>query len=251
MYPVLHIDIVSQLLFDFGVESSPVAISQAALLLSSWTPFSSSHCSQDGSFWLDVAIKQAKMAGAHRYHSPIPALTESYESWSRQRNRLKRLWWCIILHDRLLSLSARKPIQVTAAHYGFDSQPHRPLGLRDLQDEVEHSRVYNPGTKKSLIGVCAQMMKLAVALTDALTAVCPTDELPQWHKFSQENKDVFNKSRTALMAWAEQAALELGTPGADDPREPAPSLANSRDTSKEFTHDSIVLFSNLAYLVYL
>lgn len=139
---------------------------------------------------------------------------------------------------------------MTPALYVSDLEVHKPLHLGDLQDEIEHSRVYNPGTKKSLIGVCVHIMRLAVAMTGALVAVWPNDDLPQFYTSSHEDWYALDKSKAALKAWLQQASQELEIPEENCTPRSASSTANTRDLSNEFTHDSVLLFTNLAYLIY-
>ena len=58
----------AKLLYDFETESGPVAIAQAALLLSFWSPAANAGGAKNpNSAWLSTAIQQAKSADAHNY----------------------------------------------------------------------------------------------------------------------------------------------------------------------------------------
>lgn len=111
--------------------------------------------------WLVLAIQHAKDAGAHRYAS-VPA------SYSARRNgQLKRLWWCCIIRDRILSLGLRRELQITRSTFDFDSSP--ALDVHDLSGETHQSRVYDAETKTTLIQLAAYFFRLCVILTDLLS----------------------------------------------------------------------------------
>lgn len=238
-----------QFLFDFDVESSPIAIAQAALLLSSWSPSATRHCTQTGSFWLAIAIQQAKSAGAHQYKS----LYERFGAESRlpaavkRRNILKRLWWCTIVSDRMQCLCAQKPMLVTVLHFTHE-QLRDSFTLTDFADEIERSRVYNSGAKRTLIQMFMQMTDLARVLTDLLTEVLPPDEGNQWDRgFSEGEKNRIEESKKKMESWYE------ATRGLRFPVQDSMEAASRHWTSQPavaFAHDSVVLYTNFMSLVY-
>lgn len=223
-----------QLLFDFEAESSPIAIAQAALLLSSWDPGPRRHRVHVGSFWLGVSIEQAKLARAHQYwvgpHKPQA---------TKRNNCLKRLWWSIILHDRLLSMFYQRTIQVTPAQ--FDIENHTLLQYEDLADEQERSRVYNGGIKRSLVQFVEQMIKLAAALTDLLLVLYPLDEVRHWNKrSSNEERARLENCRRKLSIWDTETRGMFRAPISPERSNPL----------GEITHDSAVLYHDFVYLLY-
>ncbi|KAL1857465.1 hypothetical protein Daus18300_010329 [Diaporthe australafricana] len=240
----------AKLLFDFGSEYSPLAVAQATLLLSSWSPNPSGNNTRISSSWLSTSIQQAKIAGAHRYSSLHQ--TQWPESQRSQvlkhQNALKRLWWCIILRDRILSLSFRTCIQVTRVHFDFDAEAHTPLGFGDLSSEIERSRVYNSGTKRSLIEILAYHFQLVVALTDLLVLVWPLDEVPQWARRHGEEEAVnIERCKGQLRSWYQRSTARFPMPG--DGILATPS-ATGGGRGAEFHHESVVLYTDLMYLTY-
>lgn len=238
-----------QLLFDFEAESSSIAIAQASLLLSSWSPPAQRRYSQTGSFWLGVAIQQAKMAGAHRFkslYSTQGANSRSAAAVAR-RNTLKRLWWCVLLSDRMHSLCAQKPMQVTTVHFGYEEM-RNTLVLADFADEIERSRVYNSGAKKTLIKIFLQMTELAVVLTDLLGEILPPSEMTPWDE-SLRDEEVFRigECKRKLQSWYKTASLGLLT--RRDSLESA-SENGASEPAAGFSHDSVVLYTNFMWLIY-
>ncbi|KAJ0122430.1 cutinase transcription factor 1 beta [Diaporthe amygdali] len=241
----------AKLLFDFGSEYSPIAVAQATLLLSSWAPNPSGNNTRVSSSWLSVSIQQAKIAGAHRYSSLHQTQwPESQRSRVlKHQNDLKRLWWCIVLRDRILSLSFRTSIQVTRVHFDFDAETHAPLGFADLSSEIERSRVYNSGTKKSLIEILAHHIQLMVALTDLLVLVWPLDEVPQWaRRHGEEEVGKIERCKGQLRSWYQRSTSRFPMPG--DEILSRPNMAGRGGRGAEFHHDSVVLYTNLMYITY-
>lgn len=241
----------AKLLFDFESEYSPLAVAQAALLLSSWSTNPTGHNTRISSSWLSISIQQARIAGAHRYSSLQQAQWPQSQRSEvlKHQSALKRLWWCIILRDRIISLMYRRCIQVTRAHFDFDKEAHTPLGTADMASEIERSRVYNSGTKKSLIEVLAHHLRLMVALTDLLELVWPLDESPQWEKrYGDEEAVKVEHCKAQLRSWYQQATARFPMPkGAMSAR---PNMAGGSRLAGDFHHDSVVLYTNLMYITY-
>ncbi|KAI3393263.1 hypothetical protein diail_4522 [Diaporthe ilicicola] len=243
----------AKLLFDFGSEYSPLAVAQATLLLSSWSPNPSGNNTRVSSGWLSTSIHQAKIAGAHRYASLHQAQWPESESQRsrvlKHQNDLKRLWWCIVLRDRVLSLTFRTCIQITRVHFDFDAEAHAPLGFADLASEIERSRVYNSGTKRSLIEMLAHHIQLMVALTDLLAIVWPLDEVPQWAKrYGEEEAGKIERCKAQLRSWYQRSTARFPMPG--DGILERPGATGSGRRGPEFHHDSVVLYTNLMYITY-
>jgi len=160
---------MSQALHDLRTEDDPVAIAQGALLLCLSGP--NDDLLQDNSTWLNTAIQYAKICRANRCDSESVCPTE--------RNIRKRLWWCCVIRDRLISLGMRRPLQITPESFDPD-QPLEGL-VQDLQDESGRSIVHDFATKRQLADLFLLHIGLVIALTDTLMAVYPPDgaETPQ------------------------------------------------------------------------
>ncbi|KAI1827490.1 hypothetical protein F4861DRAFT_366671 [Xylaria intraflava] len=228
----------TKLLFDFDTETSLLALSQAALLLSFWV---SNPSFDSNTAWLCVAIQNAKNAEAHIY-SAMPTfspVTEPIES--RKQRSLKRLWWCCIVRDRLISLCMRRSIQISRAH--FDVSSNSSIGFLDLVGEVGQSKVYDAKTKRHLIEMFLQLSELCSILTDVLTLVFPLDDVPGWGRYNgAEGAAKVRECKVALRRWYQAATLRFPIFGGNTSR---------RTTGdKPSYHDSVILYTNLIYMIY-
>lgn len=228
----------AKLLHDLDTESSPLAVAQAALLLSFWSPATTK---SPNTSWLSLAIQHAKSVEAHHYAAMPVFSSTTHPLQHRKQNILKRLWWCCITRDRTLGLLMRRPIQITKAHFDFDSNP--VLGFSDLGDEFERSRVYNPGTKRSLAEILAQTIELYVVLTDILMLVFPLDDTPGWGRVPNADDTRVSECKQALRRWYKAASARLPMFGGS----PAPRVVAG---GKAFQHDSVILYTNLMYMYY-
>ncbi|KAL0934747.1 fungal specific transcription factor domain-containing protein [Colletotrichum truncatum] len=224
----------AKLLYDFEAESSPLAISQAALLLSFRSPPSSPALRKSNTAWLSIAIQNARTVEAHHYATRTAP--------PKKRNLLKRLWWCCIIRDRIVGLGMRRGLQITRNHFDFDS--NGILSYSDLADEIERSRVYNPGTKRCLAEILEQLVELCVVLTDILILVFPLDDSPGWgREMRPEEQDKVRGCKVALRRWYKGAALRFPMFGGG-------SVARMKSPGNEFQHDSVILYTNLMYMYY-
>ncbi|KAB5578351.1 fungal-specific transcription factor [Coniochaeta sp. 2T2.1] len=250
----------AKLLYDFESESSPICIAQAALLLSFWSPVSSSGIRKANSTWLTIAIQHAKVAEAHHYSSfgssnnTMPATTGHGNGADKsptitqlkRQNILKRLWWCCIIRDRILALCVRRSIQITRAHFDLDA--NSPLGSADLADEIDRSKVYNADTKRALIDIMSQLIDLCVLLTDMLVLVYPLDDSPGWGRpMKPEDQGRVKDGKMALRRWYKGATLKFPMFGGGTAR--ASNVAGGSGR-REYRHDSVILYTNLMYMYY-
>lgn len=232
----------TKFLFDFDTESSLVCLSQAALLLTYWAPNWSLATKKPNTAWLGVAVHNAKSAEAHMY-SAMPTFSPITEPiMYKKQNSLKRLWWCCIFRDRLVSLGMRRSIQVPRAHFDVDS--NTSLGFPDLASEIGLSKVYNPETKRRLIEIFVQLGELCSVLTDLLTLVFPLDDVPGWGRQNgAEGAEKVRKCKVALKRWYNAAALRFPMFGGS-------STSSKTTGDKQLHHDSVILYTNLMYMFY-
>ncbi|KAI0804418.1 hypothetical protein GGR55DRAFT_691011 [Xylaria sp. FL0064] len=232
----------SKLLFDSDTESSLIRLAQAALLLTYWAPNWSLATKKPNTAWLGVAIQNAKSAEAHIY-SAMPTfspVTDPIEY--KKQNSLKRLWWCCVIRDRLISLGMRRSIQISRAH--FDVGSNCGFGCADLADEVGLSKVYNSETKRRLIEIFVQLGELCSVLTDLLTLVFPLDDVPGWGRHNgTEGAEKVRASKAALRRWYKAATIRFPTSGGG-------SASNKNSGDKNTQHDSVILYTNLMYMFY-
>ncbi|XXH02568.1 hypothetical protein Hte_008945 [Hypoxylon texense] len=233
----------TKLLFDFDTETSLVDLAQTALLLSFWATNWSLASKKLNSTWLGIAIQNAKSSDAHLYaiKPTFSAATDPVQH--KKQNILKRLWWCCIIRDRILALGVRRSLQISRAH--FDLEANTGLGYTDLADEVDRSKVYNAETKRCLIEIFVQLGELCSALTDLVTLVFPLDDVPGWDRqLGSEGPTKLKECKAALRSWYKGAALRFPMFGGGST--PRMTTANS----KQFQHDSVILYTNLMYMHY-
>ncbi|CAI6083452.1 unnamed protein product [Clonostachys chloroleuca] len=194
-----------QILYDMNSELSSFTISQAALLLTSWTPPANPRGMKPNTQWLSIAIEHARAEGAHLYSRHQGPMSESPSS---HQALAKRIWWCCIIRDRLLSLGVRRRIQIDRESFDFDS--NRRLNHSDLAGEVDGSGVYCKKAKMSLIRILLRIVDLCVSLTDLLNLAHRLEfsrngDSEQWLPHLQQVRTV----KEALRMWHEVTKSEF------------------------------------------
>ncbi|KAH6663978.1 fungal-specific transcription factor domain-containing protein [Plectosphaerella plurivora] len=222
----------AKLLHDFDAEASPYTLAQSALLLSFWLPPEDPRGRRPNTSWLITAIRHAKDAGAHRYASPSLMSKPTPRGRQSHQNKLKRLWWCCIIRDRVISLGLRRCTQITRQTFDFDTSP--TLEAADLADEIHRSRVYNVETKKSLVQLCVRFVRLCVILTDLLSLTPYPEDGDAW---------ALDRSGRAERSSVSELGWELTTWFTDMRRE-FPSDVRPKQT------DTIRFFSRTVLLYY-
>lgn len=224
----------TKLLYDLGSESSPVCIAQAALLLT-FTSLSASRTPNTS--WLSIAIENAKIAEAHLYAS-IPASMPQHQ----EQNILKRVWWCCIIRDRSTGLLMRRPIQITKDQFGGD---FHPLGIVDLADEFECSRVYNAATKRILAEVLAQWIELNIILTDILMLVFPLNDSRCLNTGKRhDDSNLLSKCKETLRQWHTSVLSRYPVPEG----ETISTVCPENDT--DICYSSVILYTDLMLMYY-
>jgi len=213
-----------QSLFDFGIEDDCFCIAQGALLLSYYSTNLERHTN---SFWLGVAIDNARAAKAQLYYLD--------DDSSRYIKRMKkRLWWCCILRDRILPLGLRRPLNITLAHFHFGLEP---LTEDDMEDEIGRSKVYDANTQRLLARILVAQCGLAAQLTDIIMTLYPVNGCGP-KRFTgredtveaQKKLDLYNQK---LNHWFNTFH----------------SWVDTRTSSSE-THPSVILYANLLFIYY-
>ncbi|KAI9367178.1 fungal-specific transcription factor domain-containing protein [Aspergillus egyptiacus] len=206
-------------LYENGIEKDRLVIAQASLLLTYYTTDAER---STNSRWLRIAIRHAKKERAHLYYR-LPSLN------GRSTSDLKRLWWCCIIRDRIISLGMRRPIQITPDEFDL-RQPG--LSLQDLEEEVLHSEVYTPETKIALARVLASLCHLVTAVTGLIMLVYPvTQSMPLSLAERRAELDRLEETKFALLDW------ELNW------------VANP-DGKEYYIHPSLTLYTNLCAIYF-
>ncbi|KAL2802337.1 hypothetical protein BJX63DRAFT_118467 [Aspergillus granulosus] len=150
----------AELLHNHLPDHDNVVNAQIALLLSF---YNSSKNSMNNSNWLSIAVGHAEAEDAHQYEALI-LLPE------KRRKMLKRLWWCCILRDRVISMGMRRPLQIPSTRFRISGES---LCLADLQDEIDSSAVYPADIKLALVWLLIRLCHFADAVTELLSIVYP------------------------------------------------------------------------------
>ncbi|KAH6975703.1 fungal-specific transcription factor domain-containing protein [Ilyonectria destructans] len=164
----------ASVLFSLDAESSSVAIAQASLLLSHTLSPSMAGIKELNTTWLNRAIHHAEIAEANRYDSLGDWPVSSGIERPMLQRTLKRLWWCCVICDALHSLCFRRRIHIDQKRFAFTAHP--PLCFEDLENEVQHSKVYCPRGKTQLFRVFERFVELCVILANILPLMYPMDE---------------------------------------------------------------------------
>lgn len=213
-------------MFDLKSERDVLAKAQGALLLTYQSSSAELHA---GSIWLTVAIQNSIIYGAHVYGTD-----EQLGNHGSQENIKKRLWWSILLRDRILPLGLRRHLQITPQNFNLSLDRITEL---DLEDEIHHSEVYDPETKRLLVRVLQVQCELAMVLTDVIMLVYAPNCFGQPRTmpepvFSQKIREV-EDSKANLKQWSNDAKSSLG------------SILNI-----DKVHKSVTLYSGLTFLYY-
>ncbi|KAJ5484048.1 hypothetical protein N7539_005844 [Penicillium diatomitis] len=194
-----HRKAFDKLLYDFGVEEDHLRISQALTLLT-YQSSGTDHLSN--STWLGLAIQQARLANAHLYYRCPPKA-------KYKRSDLKRLWWCIMIRDRIISLGMRRPLQIPPTQ--FDIMTRDPLEIDDLSDEIHTSRVYDADTKRVLCRIMTSLCQLVSSLTSLIDALYPLDPFPDCHASQGASIASIDDIQARLKHWQSYQMLPLSS----------------------------------------
>jgi hypothetical protein len=209
-------------LFEILESTDSVSTAQGLLLLTHYTCEGSG---KENTYWLQLAIHFAREAGAHEYNI-------KKQLSRRHQNTLKRLWWCCIVRDRIISLGLRRPLQISSDDFDITVPG---LQAQDFDDEAGCLELYDPTTKVGLIAIFTSLCDLAVSLTDIIMTIFPRkrrsnlpeiSDIPQTYTF-------IGKATMDLDIWFVKTNETLAT------------LSDVNDT-----HKSLKLYSNLLYIYY-
>lgn len=186
------------MLYEARVEQDALAISQAAVLLSYFT---SDQEIWANSGWLHIAVRHARMLQAHQYHYlevETPARVST----------LKRLWWCCLIRDRIVSLGMRRPLQIPV----LEPDLHRDFFTADeLEREIVGSGTYDSEVKSILFQVMRSLCRFVVAVTDLVNLVYPA---PSREGGVSERREStlcrLEKANSNLLSWEIDWLLRMG-----------------------------------------
>ncbi|KGO60967.1 Short-chain dehydrogenase/reductase SDR [Penicillium expansum] len=143
----------AKLLYEFETEPDAYTQIQALLLMMQW--HGSGHGHKDPTYWFDIAYSTAERIG----------LLAGLETGSFSHKH--RLWWCLYVRDRILSLGFRRPLRIPnsdvtmslleSTRY-YSSEPYHDLVLIMLG---ESSAMLNWENQERMMLLFIQEIKLA------------------------------------------------------------------------------------------
>ena len=204
-----------KLLYETKFEADELAIAQGALLLTYHTPPDNPEASMS---WIACAMEYSNKAK----NNPL-SLNDP-----KRKSLLRRVDWAIISRDRILSLGRhRSPL------LSIDVIRMYPVTCADFEDEIWHSRVHSPDTKRVLIRVFQAQCRLAIVLTDVASLSFSTGmDVPNLS--SDQYFDLLTEIRLvsiALSSWKSDTQSQL-------------------TYEEQNQHQSIKVFANLTLMYY-
>ncbi|KAL4864855.1 hypothetical protein BDV12DRAFT_158423 [Aspergillus spectabilis] len=178
----------AKLLFDLGAENLALNKAQGAVLLSHQV---SPDDPQTGSLWLVYATQNTVILG----QQPVSFAGDFQDSMK------KRLWWSILLRDRCLCLGLRRRTQITSKHFNAETSYFEDA---DFADEIAHSNVYDPDSKRILFEALQHQCRLAVLVTDMATFMFTSNGVSSpslSFKAFQSHRCEIKRLRNELLQW--------------------------------------------------
>ncbi|KAK2678755.1 hypothetical protein RAB80_003936 [Fusarium oxysporum f. sp. vasinfectum] len=164
----------AKLLYSSQMQTDHILMAQAALLLTYWSSSLNSSEKQPNSIWLGRAINHAKALGADKCADVPKGVGHASSQQRLHDNRLRRIWWCCIIRDRIISLCVRRHLQISRDH--LDNHATTTISYDTLSGQNDRSHVYDVDTKSSLITLMLTLTDLCLCLSDILTVVHPAKD---------------------------------------------------------------------------
>jgi hypothetical protein len=93
----------TRLLYDFDVEQDRISLVQALLLMSYW--YETPDDQKDTWHWMGIAVSLSNTIGLHRNPEGSNLDAPRQKLW-------KRIWWSLMMRDRLVALGMRRPTRI-------------------------------------------------------------------------------------------------------------------------------------------
>lgn len=215
--PATMLTFSSQALFDNDCCRDDVSKAQGALMLT----YHSNHPNElISTYWLDTTIHFARRAGADVSTDEL-----------RTSQARKRLWWCCILRDNIMSLGLRRHLSIRPPkHVDYEQFA---LTEDDFENEIWNSQVCKPDEKQVLVRLFTSLCKLGIILRDVLEVVYPPEDGSS-PRAMVENCQGAKAMLSRLDSWFQGAHVKVQV----------------QASSYEDRQDSIKLLSNSVYMYY-
>ncbi|KAL4985139.1 hypothetical protein BDW68DRAFT_199001 [Aspergillus falconensis] len=146
------------------------------------------------SHWLRIAIKEANTV--HTTHTLDERSLDDGD-----RSEFKRLRWCCLVRDRIVSLGMRRPLQITGKE--LHEYPLM-LATNDMNEEIFGSLVYSSESKSALFELYTSLCHFATAVTELVTIAFPSVQHTRNMLDDQDPSaglDRLESARSALLLW--------------------------------------------------
>ena len=191
--------------------SDPLSIAKGSVLLAEQCLSSNNHA---GCLWLDIALHHARLIGAHNGDRELNL--KAPDALCK-----KRLWWCILIRDMVLSIGLRIPAKINRIYFNLN-----PPAMDDLKDytKLSSSRGFSARIKHALSQIFGLQCRLAIiaseisALAYGPTAEIQAEELSMT-EFQQIISDL-NRCKADLDCWMNDASPVIAFQSAEN-RSPA------------------------------
>ncbi|OQV01775.1 Fungal specific transcription factor domain-containing protein [Cladophialophora immunda] len=148
-------------LYDFDMETDPIAIIQCLLLLTYRVRTSLNQ--KDAFYWVRTAITHAQNVDLGGMCKRAPE--------GRQKKLLKRLWWCCLVREALVGLAIRQPLLLRHREHEPAFLEIDDFGLTSIDQEIDVRTTHGGDLagKRTLATICLEMARLCVCIVQILS----------------------------------------------------------------------------------
>lgn len=183
-------------LYDFDLETDPVASLQGLLILTYWF---SPEQPKNGWFWLEAAISKAQLMD-------LSAMVERCQQ-GRRKSLLKRLWWCCFIKENATHLELRKIPRLrletcdveplALADFGIEEDGHEEAGQASQRQQGFLG--IGPAKERKNAILCVAIARLSVCLNRILSVRLTATVLARSDAFRTSNFMIVSKERAIII----------------------------------------------------
>jgi hypothetical protein len=156
-------------IYSFELEQDPISLLQASLLMTYW------HESPVTDSWhlMGEAISFSQMLN-------LPAAAKQFDQGYRRSGLLRRIWWCCLIRDTLVSLWKMRPTRLGIEEWDVDILTIQDFGFAQSQVKGDEDDKYKKSSRgwwdtelrreQTLANICIELAKLCQITTRILSA---------------------------------------------------------------------------------
>ncbi|CVL06384.1 uncharacterized protein FMAN_03716 [Fusarium mangiferae] len=229
----------AMLLYSSQIQTNHNVMAQAALLLTHWSSSLNSSEKQPNSIWLSRAISHAKALGADKCADVSKAVGQASIQQRLHDNRLRRIWWCCIIRDRIISLCLHRHLQISRDH--LDNHATTTISYDTLSGEKYRSHVYHVDTESSLITLMLTMTDLCLCISDILTVVHPAKDFTVSNARDSTRRMLqIYECKKGLENWCAKAVASSSIM----------AITQHGGHRVDMTESSVLMFANMIWIYY-